>query len=111
MIATVKTPFNLAAAFRGLLRRGIESVFEVGRCRCIRTRFPVCMDQKYQTQLHAGIMLWTPSATREGVFDRLICAATRDHAAFHTDDLTFLCGSDDPLLTFTERTAIKVTFA
>ena len=32
-------------------------------------------------------------------------------AALYADDLTFLRGSDDPLLTFTERTAIKVPSA
>ena len=78
MIAATQTSRNPAGALRGMLRRVIETVFHIGAHRCATTTFQAYLDQNRQALIRAGIMPWTPSVTRDGLFDKLVRPPAQD---------------------------------
>ena len=105
MIAAARTR---AASPGPVLHRVIGFVFHAVAPRGATTTFLADFNQDRSATTGSGIMPRTPALTR---INRCDVAQRAAPAAFHRDDLTFLRGSGDPLLTFTEGTAINVPTA
>ncbi|MFZ3581021.1 hypothetical protein ACOI1H_02465 [Loktanella sp. DJP18] len=78
MMITVQMPRDPVGSLWGTVRQVIETVFHIGAHRCATTTFQAYLDQNRQPLIRAGIMPWTPSVTREGLFDRLVRPPAQD---------------------------------
>ncbi|SEN31002.1 hypothetical protein SAMN04488003_11313 [Loktanella fryxellensis] len=50
----------------------VETIFHIGAHRCATTTFQRALDRARRPLIRAGLMPWTPSVTREMMFDHLV---------------------------------------
>ena len=81
MMAAVQPSCNPVGALRRGLRRVIETVFHIGAHRCATTTFQAYLDRNRRALIAQGIMPWTPSVTRDGLFDGLVRPPAQDDQA------------------------------